>query len=51
MRTPFPLSGFVVTISLFFQGFKLLCSITACFDSYNLLSFEIIDKANSKFDL
>ena len=24
---------------------------TTCFDSYNSLSFKIIDKANSKFDL
>ena len=28
----------------------LHCTIT-CFDSYNYLSFKIIDKANSKFDL
>ena len=31
--------------------FKHLHSTTACFDSYNSLSFKIIDKANSKFDL
>ena len=51
MTTQFPLSGFVITISLFFQGFKHLRSTTVCFDSYNLLSFKIIDKANSKFKL
>ena len=51
MTTQFPLSGFVITISLFFQGFKHLRSTTVCFDSYNLLSFKIIDKANSKFEL
>ena len=31
--------------------FKHLHSTTTCFDSYNYLSFKIIDKANSKFDL
>ena len=31
--------------------FKHLHSTTTCFDSYNSLSFTIIDKANSKFDL
>ena len=31
--------------------FKHLHFITACFDSYNFLSFKMIDKANSKFDL
>ena len=31
--------------------FKLLHSTATCFDSYNSLCFEIIDKANSKFDL
>ena len=31
--------------------FKHLHSTTACFDSYNSLSFKIIDKANSKIDL
>ena len=31
--------------------FKHLHSTTACFDSYNYLSFKIIDKADSKFDL
>ena len=31
--------------------FKHLHSITTCFDSYNSLSFEIIDKTSSKFDL
>ena len=31
--------------------FKHLHSTTTCFDSYNSLSFKIIDKANSKFDL
>ena len=31
--------------------FTHLHSTTACFDSYNSLSFKIIDKANSKFDL
>ena len=31
--------------------FKHLCSSEKCFDSYNLLCFKIIDKANSKFDL
>ena len=31
--------------------FKYLHSTTACFDSYSSLSFKIIDKANSKFDL
>ena len=30
--------------------FKYLHSITTCFNSYNSLSFKIIDKANSKFD-
>ena len=30
---------------------KHLHTTTACFDSYNSLSFKIIDKANSKFDL
>ena len=31
--------------------FKHLHSTTTYFDSYNSFSFEIIDKANSKFDL
>ena len=31
--------------------FKYLHSTTTCFDSYNSLSFNIIDKANSIFDL
>ena len=31
--------------------FKLLHSTRICFDSYNSLSFKIIDRANSKFDL
>ena len=31
--------------------FKHLHSIAASFDSYNSLSFKIIDKTNSKFDL
>ena len=31
--------------------FKHLHSTTACFDSYNSLSFKTIDKANSKFGL
>ena len=31
--------------------FKHLQSTRACFDLYNSLSFKIIDKANSKFDL
>ena len=31
--------------------FKHLHSTTTCFDSYDSLSFKIIDKANSKFDL
>ena len=31
--------------------FKHLHSYATCFDSYNSLSFKIIDKANSKFDL
>ena len=31
--------------------FKHLHSSETCFDSYNSLCFEIIDKANSKFDL
>ena len=31
--------------------FKHLHSTTTCFDSYNSLSFKIIDKANSKFNL
>ena len=31
--------------------FKHLHTTTTCFDSYNSLSFKIIDKANSKFDL
>ena len=30
---------------------KYLHSTTTCFDSYNSLSFKIIDKANSKFNL
>ena len=30
--------------------FKHLHSSASCFDSYNSLSFKIIDKANSKFD-
>ena len=31
--------------------FKHSHSTTACFDSHNSLSFKIVDKANSKFDL
>ena len=31
--------------------FKHLYSTAICFDSYNSLCFEIIDKANCKFDL
>ena len=31
--------------------FKYLNSTTTCFDLYNSLSFKIIDKANSKFDI
>ena len=31
--------------------FKHLHSTATCFDSYNSLSFKMIDKANSKFDL
>ena len=31
--------------------FKHLHSTATCLDSYNLLCFKIIDKANSKFDL
>ena len=31
--------------------FKQLHSTATCFDSYNYLSFKIIDKANSKFHL
>ena len=31
--------------------FKHLHSTTTCFDLYNSLSFQIIDKANSKLDL
>ena len=31
--------------------FKHVHSTASCFDSYNSLSFKIIDKANSKFDL
>ena len=31
--------------------FKHLHSTTKCFDSYNSLSFKILDKAKSKFDL
>ena len=31
--------------------FKHLYSTTTCFDSYNSLSFKIIDKTNSKYDL
>ena len=31
--------------------FKHLHSTATCFDSYNSLCVEIIDKANSKFDL
>ena len=31
--------------------FKHLQSTATCFDSYNSLWFEIINKANSKFDL
>ena len=31
--------------------FKHLHSTAVCFDSYNSLSFEIIDEADSKFDL
>ena len=31
--------------------FKHIHSTATCFDSYNFLSFKIIDKANSKFDL
>ena len=33
------------------HNFKHLHSTAKCFDSYNSLSFKIIDKANSKFDL
>ena len=33
------------------QIFKHLHSTGTCFDSYNFLSFKIIDKANSKFNL
>ena len=31
--------------------YKHLHSTTTCFNTYNSLSFKIIDKANSKFDL
>ena len=31
--------------------FKHLYSTTTCFGSYNSLSFKIIDKTNSKFEL
>ena len=31
--------------------FKHLHCTTLCFDSYNSLSFKVVDKANSKFDL
>ena len=31
--------------------FEHLHSTATCFDSYNFLSFKIVDKANSKFDL
>ena len=31
--------------------FKHLHSTVTCFDSHNSLSFKMIDKANSKFDL
>ena len=31
--------------------FVHLHSTATCFDSYNFLSFKIVDKANSKFDL
>ena len=31
--------------------FKHLHSTVTCFDSYNCLSFKIIDKAHSQFDL
>ena len=34
-----------------FRIFKHLHFTVTCFDSYNSLCFEIIDKANSKFDL
>ena len=34
-----------------FENMKHLHSSETCFDSYNSLCFEIIDKANSKFDL
>ena len=31
--------------------FKHWHSTITCFDSYNSLSFKVLDKANSKFDL
>ena len=31
--------------------FKHLHSTTACFDSHNSISFKVINKANSKFNL
>ena len=34
-----------------FHIFKHLHSTVTCFGSYNSLSFKMIDKANSKFDL
>ena len=34
-----------------FHIFEHLHSTATCFDSYNFLSFKIIDKANSKFGL
>ena len=34
-----------------FYSFKYLQSTPTCFDSYNSLCFNIIDKATSKFDL
>ena len=41
----------VVILKLGLRNIKNdLYSITTCFNSYNSLSFKIIDKANSKFD-
>ena len=34
-----------------FHIFKHLHSTAICFDSYNYVSYKIVDKANSKFDL
>ena len=34
-----------------FNNFKHIHSTATCFDSYNSLSFKIIDEANSNFDL